>query len=962
MPRLVPFALLLAVGFATPPRVLAVTPAPILTPYADFMPVDVIGARSFVQQHPELDGRGLVVAILDTGVDPMASGLQKTSTGAVKVLEARDFTGQGDVTLDLATVTDQGGQLRATLGKTELRDLEKLPYLPQDGQWWLGTFRESQIGPADLRDLNRDGKGDGDLALLVWRVGPGVDDVRALLDLDGNGSVRGDPVVRPYHVAQELFVPKPRNTQRDHALLSLAFEMDWLAHTAHLHFTDGSHGTHVAGIISGHRVFDKEGWDGVAPGAQILSLKIGHNALSGGATTTESFRKALEFAARYSRLHQVPVVINASYGIGSALEGQSDIDKLVDRLVRDNPLLTISFSAGNNGPGLSSVGTPAAADLALAVGAMVPKQVVPTLYGGKTSQDELFAFSSRGGELNKPEVVAPGVAASAVPIWDGREVKNGTSMAAPEVAGAMLLVWASLLAERPDHKAGPLHSGLVRRALTWSARPLAGYGLLDQGHGLIDVARAAALARRLTARPEANATLGYHLESKAPRADKLKPPATFWRTGSFLPDASWPVQTEVRAVLPATMAAQDREQFSVVLDLTVQGDWLELVRPRVLLRGEKPAPFEVRLKPETLRHPGVYTARVVGREAGAASDEAAFESWQTVVVPQRFDLPSHRRMHWADVRLQPGQVWRTFVLVPPGARHVLLRATRRPGQAADLALAVFDPDGERIRPSSRLISTRDGLDAEWLEVGDDLDAGVYEITLAASLASTVESHADVDIAFSGAEITGVTQLKAKSGGLASGTATVTNLYEDPFVGTAKARLDRAVRQEDLQVKEDRARIPVVLGPLYSGAHLRLELDKATYAKCTDVAVVVRDAAGTEVASSAFASPRMEIDWKKPGAGEVSYTVEIVPAFAQVRPPSWKVDVHQALLLAKPVPLAVTGPEGATIAAFPLVPVALDVAVKEPLAGAPEGFAWAGDLELWNADGRQRWLVVPVQSW
>jgi tripeptidyl-peptidase-2 len=956
MHRFLPLALLLA------SPVLAAPPTPILKPYADFMPVDAIGARTYVQQHPEQDGRGLVVAVLDTGVDPLASGLQKTSTGVVKVLEARDFTGQGDVALDLATVVDEGGHLRVQRGTTELRDLEKLPYLPQDGQWWLGAFREAQIGPANLRDLNRDGKSDGELALLVWRVGPGVDDVRALLDLDGNGSVLGDPIVRPYHVAQELFVPAARNPLRDQPLLSLACEIDWLAHTAQLHFTDGSHGTHVAGIISGFRVFDKEGWDGVAPGAQVLSLKIGHNAQSGGATTTESFSKALEFAARWSRIHQQPVVVNASYGIGSALEGHSDIDKLVDRIVRDNPLLTISFSAGNSGPGLSSIGTPGAADLALAVGAMVPKQVVPTLYGGKTSQDEVFAFSSRGGELNKPEVVAPGVAASAVPIWDGREVKNGTSMAAPEVAGAMLLVWASLLADRSDHKPGPLHSGLVRRALVWSARPLAGYGLLDQGHGLIDVPRATALARRLARRPEAKATLGYHLQSHAPRADKLKPPAMFWRTGSFLPDASWPVKTEVQAILPGTMTAQDREQFSVVLDLSVQADWLELVRPRLLLRGEKPAQFEVRLKPDKLRQPGVYTTKVVGREAGAAVDEAAFETWQTVVVPERFDLPGHRQMRWQDVRLQPGQVWRKFVLVPPGARHVLLRASRRPGQAADLALAVFDPDGERIRPRSRLVSARDGVDAEWLEVGDDLDPGVWEVTLAASLTGTLESHADVEIAFTGAEITGVTQLKAKSGGLPAGTATVTNLYEQPFVGTARAKLDRAVHQEDLEVKEDRARISVVLGPLYAGAQLLLELDRKTYAKCTDVAVIVRDAAGVEVVSTAFQGPKAEVEWKKPGAGEAAYTVEIVPGFAHERKGAWKLDVRQSLVLARPVPMTVTGPEGSTIAAFPLVPVPLDVQVKEPLPGAPDGFAWAGDVELWSADGRQRWLVVPVQSW
>src|SRR5262249_4597139 len=156
----------------------------------------------------------------------------------------------------------------------------------------------------------------------------------------------------------------------------------------------------------------------VAPGAQLIGLKIANNA-RGGVTVHASMMRAIDYAARYAAQRNMPLVLNMSFGVGNEHEGRAVIDSIVDAFLLAHPDVVFTIAPGKDGPGLTTLGFPGSADLALSVGPSYPGVYArPPQQGVPPARDVLAWFSSRGGELAKPDIIAPGIAFSSVPRWN----------------------------------------------------------------------------------------------------------------------------------------------------------------------------------------------------------------------------------------------------------------------------------------------------------------------------------------------------------------------------------------------------------------------------------------------------------------------------------------------------------------------------------------------------------------
>jgi subtilisin family serine protease len=216
------------------------------------------------------------------------------------------------------------------------------------------------------------------------------------------------------------------------------------------------HGTHVAGIV-GARGGNGIGGAGVAWQARLMTIRVLDGQARG---TTAAFAAGLRYA-----------VDNGARIINLSLAGPTstpDLEAAVHYARARGVLIVVAV--GNDGADLATSPT------------------YPAAYG----DDNILgiAATTRDGGISSvsdygpgADVTAPGEQILATALGGGYEWRTGTSMAAPEVAGALVL----LAAVRPDLDGNGLRDALLA-GVRHIGLPVAA-GALDVGaalHGVID--------------------------------------------------------------------------------------------------------------------------------------------------------------------------------------------------------------------------------------------------------------------------------------------------------------------------------------------------------------------------------------------------------------------------------------------------------------------------------------------
>ena len=716
------------------------------------LPKQEIQALQFLEKHPSYDGTGVVIAIFDTGVDPGASGLQRTPDGRHKIIDVVDCTGSGDIDTSTVVEANEDGYITGLLG-TPLRI--NPAWKNPSGKWHVGARPAYDLFPGPLKSRIKEERKKKFDKKQREAVTAATKALAAFESAQSEKTTTITPPTPPTTVAKEKEELEARikileelsgayedkgpmveavvwndgqtwwaaldtssfydanndtnnNPGRLDAFTPLTNYKDCLQHgtfspqdacnfainvydqgtTLSVVVDAGSHGTHVAGIAAAYHPEDQS-LNGIAPGAQIVSCKIGDTRL-GSMETMVGLTRAL-----ITVLHHGCDLINMSYGEATATPNAGRFVRLAEELVYKHNVVFVA-SAGNAGPALSTVGAPGGTSSAiLGVGAFVTPQLAAAGHSLREvlAAGQQYTWSSRGptpdGEVGVT-FSAPGGAIAPVPQWSGQKMQlmNGTSMASPCACGGLALLLSALKAEGQ-----PITPARIRRAIENTALvldPGTPSSTLTYGRGLLQVADAHAYLQQGQGSAFDSVLKDLRLEVGVRRSDGATP-----ARGILLRDPSdalgpttWSVDIKPRLKEDADIK-EERLEIDLKLRVRSTVSWVKV--PDLLLVHHNGRSFEVEVDPTKIEGGGgggggLEYAEIQGFDSAAEWRGPLFRVPITVIkpllLPSRDGSSTNTYVSLGEESFVPGKEVRAFVGVPLGATWAELKISLLSGDTS----------------------------------------------------------------------------------------------------------------------------------------------------------------------------------------------------------------------------------------------------------------------------------------
>ncbi|GHB69657.1 serine protease [Streptomyces xanthochromogenes] len=901
------------------------------------------GAVDFVKQHPKADGRGVTIGILDSGVDLGHPALQKTTTGERKIVDwvtATDPVQDNDGTWLRANTAVSGPTFTAG-GRT---------WKAPEGSYDFSTFAEKVTKGGDAAgDLNRDGDTTDSWGVLYDPVAGTV-----RVDLNNNNDFSDDAPMKPYKDGYQVGYFGTDNPATD-VVERVPFTVeirknvvyDAAGHTSdyvNIGVIESEHGTHVAGITSANGLFGGK-MSGAAPGAKIVSSRACN--WDGGCTNIALTEGMIDLVTN----RHVDIVNMSIGGLPALNDGNNARAELYKRLI-DSYGVQLVISAGNDGPGVNTIGDPGLADHVISVGASISKETWAANYGSGVSTDyQMMPFSSRGPREDggfTPTLSAPGAAINSTQTWlPGSPVKEagyslpagysmlqGTSMASPQAAGA-----SALLVSAAKQQGIDLPPADLRTALTSTAKHIKGTQSYAEGAGLINIvgawdaiketAKKHAPAHEYTVTAPVSSALGFALKTP--------------NVGTGIYDRESGLKAGQKKTYDVTVTRTTGPDKNVKHKLSLKNDdgtFKVLGDKEVSLPLGRPVTVKVQAQPKS---GGVHSAILQVDDPKTVGVDQQIMA--TVVVATPIAGPGYTFS--ASSTIQRNSTKSYFVTVPAGAQSLEVRmgALRSGSQTRFISI---HPYGVAVDPTGTP-NCYPNYDNPANTCRPDLrsyanpQAGVWEIEVEARRTSPyLDNSFKLDASVLGVSFDPATQTvpEAKIGTPAPVQWKVTNNFAG-IEGKLKGGSLGSAKVATGTIKAGETQTSTVT--IGAGVeHLDVSIGNTSDAGA-DLDLYVLDQSGKAVAQSTTSSSNESVSLVKPAAG--TYTIQVagyaVPAGSTTY--AYK-DVYFAPSLGT---VKVDDTKTVKLAGGASAQVAADVVVA---GAAPEGRQFFGTVQLVNERG------------